>query len=276
MFNHQFSVSKTAIAICCFVALTLVNYTQANAQAGITVSPSRLYFQPGAKQEQKLILTNPNTERDLEIGVSLNDWKYDSLGNNVTFEAGTLPTSCARNIQILPGSYFTLPAGSSKEITVVIPPNATQDSAVPVRTAMLYFTQLNPGDSKTENGAAIKVTVRMGVKIYQSSSANAAKNMEIMDFAAQKVNGKIALLKLNVHNTGNIWLEGKLSYELFNKKTGKKTKLNTEDFYSLPGDERVFTTTLPDAMETGAYTATAIVNYGKDEGLKLAELDLDL
>ena len=266
--------SKSAFfAVSCYIIFSLTGLNHVFAQAGITVSPSRLYFQPGAKSEQKLTLTNPNTERDLEVGISLNDWNYDSLGNNITFDAGTLSTSCAKNVQILPGSYFTLPAGTSKEISVVMTPEADK-KGVPVRTAMLYITQLNPGDAKAENGAAIKVTVRMGIKLYQTGNANAKPDIEITNFMPLKKDNITSALKLYLQNTGNIWLEGKINYELLNKQTGKKIKLGTEEFYSLPGDNRVFSVKVPEQIEKGDYTATAIVNFGKDEGLKLAELDV--
>ena len=274
MLINPFPKMTVSIKALLFFLYFLLNVVTLSAQAGITVSPSRLYFQPGAKSEQKLILTNPNTEKALEVGVSLNDWAYDSLGNNVTYDAGTLATSCAKNVQILPGSYFTLPAGESKEISVIITPDANLDSKIPVRTAMLYITQLNPGDAKAENGAAIKVTVRMGIKIYHTNNTNTVKDIEITDFAALKNDNRISALRLNLENTGSIWLEGKINYELLNKQTGKKIKLDTEDFYSLPGDKRIFSVKVPSSVEKGEYTATAIVNYGKDDGLKLAELDL--
>jgi len=66
------------------------------AQAGMTVSPGKLYYKlaPGGTGTQKIVVSNPNN-KDLEIGVSLNDWDYDSLGNNQTYDAGTLKTSAS-------------------------------------------------------------------------------------------------------------------------------------------------------------------------------------
>jgi P pilus assembly chaperone PapD len=257
----------------CFLTLVLLTglTAGAGAQAGITVSPSRLYFQPGAKTEQKLTITNPNKDRSLELGISLNDWAYDSLGNNITYEPGTLPTSCARNVQILPGTYFTLAGGETKEISVVM--TADTGAAVPIRTAMLYLTQLNPGDATSGSGAAIKVTVRMGIKLYATNNAGGVPDMDITDFVTEEQDGKTTGLKLYVNNTGNIWLDGKINYEVMNKETGKKTKLDFEEFYSLPGDHRIFKMALPATLAKGNYTATAIINYGKNDGLKLAELD---
>ncbi|WP_118975100.1 fimbrial biogenesis chaperone [Taibaiella koreensis] len=244
------------------------------AQAGITASPTRLYFKPGSRQEQKVMVTNPNKDKALEIGVSLNDWNYDSLGNNMSYDAGTLSISCAGNVKVLPGSYFTLAPGESKELSISVG-GIVAGKSIPVRTAMLYLTQLNPGDGTAQNGAAIKVTVRMGIKIYYTELADAKADMEITNFTTRKNGDKIEALKLYVDNTGTAWLNGTIHYDLLNKETGKKYQIPAQEFYSLPGDKRLFENALPQEIDKGRYTATAIVNFGANEELKLAELDFN-
>lgn len=262
------------IKTCVAIALLLIATFETYAQAGITASPTRLYFKPGNKQEQIVRVTNPHKDKSLEIGVALNDWNYDSLGNNLSFEAGTLATSCAKNIQVLPGSYFTLAPGETKELTVSLG-NITPDKNIPVRTAMLYLTQLNPGDAQAPNGAAIKVTVRMGIKIYYTSLPDGKPNMEITNFMTDKTDGTVNKLKLYADNNGASWLNGTVHYDLLNKETGKKYKIAPIEFYSLPGDKRIFESDLPQGIDKGKYTATAILNYGANEELKIAELDFN-
>ncbi len=254
--------------------LLILISSRSYSQAGITASPTRLYYKPGNKQEQKVIVSNPNKDKSLEIGVALNDWAYDSLGNNLSFEAGTLPVSCASSVKVLPGSYFTLAPGETKELSVSVAGVST-DKNIPVRTAMLYLTQLNPGDATAQNGAAIKVTVRMGIKIYYTDDANAKANMEITNFTTVKEGDKISALKLFADNVGSIWLNGTIHYDLLNKETGKKYQIAPLEFYSLPGDKRIFENALPKDMDKGKYTATAIVNFGTNEELKIAELDFN-
>jgi len=245
---------------------------QIHGQAGITASPTRLYFKPGAKPEQTVMVTNPHKDKSLEVGVAISDWGYDSLGNNMSYEAGTLPFSCAKNVKVLPGSYFTLAPGETKELSITVG-GVAEDKNVPVRTAMMYLTQLNPGDAKSENGAAIKVTVRMGIKIYYTALATGAPNMEISNFITKQEAGKINGMKLYVDNSGNMWLNGTIHYDLLNKETGKKYQVAPIEFYSLPGDKRMFESDMPKDMDKGKYTATAIVNYGSNDELKIAELD---
>jgi len=246
----------------------------AQAQAGITASPTRLYFKPGARQEQKVTVSNPNKDKALEIGVALNDWNYDSLGNNISYDAGSIPTSCASHVKVLPGSYFTLAPGESKELSISVEGMAA-DKSIPVRTAMLYLTQLNPGDGTAKNGAAIKVTVRMGIKIYYTDLTDGKADMEITNFTTKKDGDKIGALKLYVDNTGTAWLNGTIHYDLLNKETGKKYQIPAQEFYSLPGDKRLFENALPEGIDKGKYTATAIVNFGDNEALKLAELEFN-
>src|ERR1700754_2197448 len=102
--------------VCLLAAFCICIHTQSNAQAGITASPTRLYFSPGEKSEQTIIVSNPNKDKELQVGISINDWKYDSLGNNLSFDGGTLDMSCAKYVKIMPGSYFTLAPGETRNI----------------------------------------------------------------------------------------------------------------------------------------------------------------
>ncbi len=246
----------------------------------MTVSPGKLYFKlpPGSTAVQKIIVSNPN-KKELEIGVSLNDWDYDSLGNNQTYDAGTLKISAADWVQVMPGSYFTLQPGEKRELDVIfnVPANANPDT--PVHTAMLFLTQLNPGDAKAANGASIKVSVRMGVKIYHSFSQAEERDIEVVNFtdilpAAGDKEGS-GFLELNLQNTGKMWLEGKIKWEILNTKTGDKKKLDEQVIFSIPGDKRIIRQALPADLGKGTYTATAIINYGNKDELKLVELEFE-
>ena len=156
------------------IVLTLVLFSsnkELRAQAGMTVSPGKLYYKlpPGASATQKIVVSNPNN-KELEIGVSMNDWDYDTLGNNQTYDAGTLKSSGAAWVQVMPGSYFTLQPNEKRELDIIFTVPGDANTSIPVHTAMLFLTQLNPGDAKAADGTSIKVSVRMGVKIYHAFS----------------------------------------------------------------------------------------------------------
>jgi len=265
--------------ICFLFVLALIGlHKDLLAQAGMTVSPGKLYYKlsPGASATQKIVVSNPNN-KELEVGVSMNDWDYDTLGNNQTYDAGTLKSSGSAWVQVMPGSYFTLQPNEKRELDIIFTVPGDANTAVPVHTAMLFLTQLNPGDAKAADGTSIKVSVRMGVKIYHSFSQVEEKDIEVVNFtdilpaADDKTSG--GFLELNLENTGKMWLEGKVKWEILNTQTGTKTKLEDQDIFSLPGDKRIVRQVLPANIGKGKYTATAIINYGNKDELKLVELE---
>lgn len=254
-------------------------------QAGMTSSPSKLYYRlaPGTSGTQKIMVSNPNA-KDLEIGISLGDWNYDELGNNQLYDPEVLKNSCASWIKVLPGSFFTLVPEENKDLSVVLTVPADADKRIPVHTAMLYISQMNPGNMSTSSGAALKVSVRMGVKIYHSFVNEDVRNIDVHNFydktdtIKDEKTGKnlyVSLLEISLENTGKIWLEGKTAWELVNLGTGEKIKLKDQDFYSLPGDKRLLRKELPADLKKGKYSATAIINYGNKDELKLAELEFE-
>lgn len=267
------------IYYCLFILFVIIGLSpNLMAQAGITVSPGKLYYklEAGGNFTQKVVVSNPTT-RDLEIGLSLSDWEYDTLGNNQTFDAGTLKNSASDWVRVMPGSYFMLGPGEKRELDVImnVPVNASNE--IPVRTAMLFLTQLNPGEGRAADGTSIKVSVRMGIKIYHSFNQAEKRNIEIVNFTDVLPNNddknSAGYLELKLSNIGNHWLDGKIKWELLNTQTGEKKRLNDQEFFSLPGDQRLLRQNLPSNMAKGNYIATSIINYGDKDELKLVELE---
>jgi P pilus assembly chaperone PapD len=263
------------------VAFMLASVTctiNASAQSGISVSPSRLYYNSSASgtKAQKVIISNPN-DKPLQIGVSVSDWAYDSLGNNRIVDAGKLPNSCAAAVKVLEGSFFTLKPHEEKQLTIQFSSAAIKKSSTePYKTSMLFFTQLNPGSASKTNGAAIKVTVRMGVKIYYTSNPDGKPELEITNLKDRPSDNGGKTLHLSMENKGKIWADGQCKWTLLNSGSGEKTTLEETGFYTLPGDKRILKKELPSSLPKGKYTATAILTYGKDKEIKVAELEFAL
>ena len=255
------------------IVLTAIPVSQLFAQAGITAKPSRLYFSGASPKSQKITINNPSG-KPLEVGVTVSDWRYDSLGNNEIMDSKTLPTTAANSIKILPGSYFTLKANETKEITVQFSPSGSNDAGY--QTGMIFFTQLNPGAATNNKGALIKVTVRVGIKLYYSpNAADETPTMAIENLKDMNIGDK-KNLQLTMLNKGKIWADGKCKWELLNTASGKKTKLPEQEFYTLPGDRRQLRMELPENLAKGKYTATAVITYGKTKEVKAAELEFEL
>src|SRR5690606_15208791 len=112
--NHFLTRSFVLIGLCFFTIQLAV------AQTGISVSPPRTYFtlNPGQSESKVILVSNPSKTNTLELSVAMNDWEYDQAGNNVIQDAGTLSTSSASWINILPQSFFSLAPGASHELQV--------------------------------------------------------------------------------------------------------------------------------------------------------------
>lgn len=251
-----------------FVALPILGH----AQTSLSVSPPRTYFTlgPGQVETKKLLVSNPSKTQTLELAVSFNDWEYDSLGNNVIKEAGELKTSAAEWIEILPQSFFSLAPGASHELDIRMRVPDTLSKEIPVHTAMIFLTQINPSSGVDDKGANIKIAVRSGVKIYHRNNINRAADLEIMGFAHKtEQNDKLQFV---FENQGNVWSDGTITCELLNQDTGKKTKLDDIVFYSMPGDKRTVYFQLPENLAAGKYIASAIMDYEHASAVKMAEL----
>lgn len=263
----------------CLLLFITLSSCKAFGQSGMTVSPGKLYFKlaPGSTSIQKIIISNPN-DRELQVGASISDWDYDTVGNSKMHEMGTLKTSCAEWFKVLPSSVFTLQPNERREVQVVFTAPGDADRSIPVHTAMLFLSQMNPVNSRSQTGASIKVSVRIGIKIYHSFLQTEDRQIEVtglQDKPALPGTKGESLLELRIQNTGKIWLEGKIKWELLNTQTGKRTKLEEQDFYSLPGDKRIITQNLPVDLKPGHYTATAVINYGNKDELKVVELEFE-
>lgn len=247
-----------------------------NAQAGMTVSPGKLFFfgNEGNSVAQKIRIINP-TDRELEVGVSINDWRYDFAGGNEIAAFSSLPESAASWVRINPGTHVVIPGNSFKEIEVNLAVPSAQERNHPVHTAMIFLTQLNPSDSQDASGAAIKVAVRIGVKVYHAISETSGE-LSVNDLTASTDDQNRKWIHLSYSNTGTTWTDGKVAWSVFSYNTGKTIPLGEQEFYTLPKDRRESRVELPADLASGKYTITARVTYEKNKTVQLAELDFEL
>ena len=238
---------------------------------GLSVSPPRNYYasEAGVSSNNKILVSNSSQTAPLVLTVSLHDWMYDELGNNVIAEAGSFSNSCALWVQVKPQTYFTLAPGESKEIEVTVTPPARTADSPDVHTAMLFITQTNPVDSYNDNGALVKVSMQSGIKLYHRYNTPANPSIEFTDY---RFNKEAKNLDLALENTGNIWTDGTVATELVNLNTGTKHKLEDQIIYTLPADKRKVTVPLPKDLKPGKYTASSVISYGDDDTIKMAEL----
>jgi hypothetical protein len=266
------NANKLSISILIFFVFSFTGYSQ----AGMTTSPPKLYFvaKKGEVKVQRIVVSNP-IDIDMQVGVSTGDWDYSETGGNQFWESDSVRNSCSSWYRILPESYFILKPGESRNIDIELHVPDSASESIPVRTSMVYFTQLNPGTSRNQQGVGLRISVRMGVKIYHAFSESEPQ-VEIINFENKtKENGNE--LHLVVENTGNIWADGQVETDVVNTGTGEKIRLERSQFYSLPGDKRLIVIDAGKVKNKGEYLATAVVRcQNADDKIKVAELNFSL
>lgn len=241
------------------------------SQVGLSVSPPRVYYSlnPGETGSQKVLVSNVSKEHSLNLSFTFGDWQYDSYGNNLMLPPDSLDNSCAGWLSLPGGTYMTLEPGENREIDLgmTVPVELNDDANV--QAAMLYVTQMNPVDGVNAQGAAIRINVRQGIKIYRKGSAPETKKVEIENLTYDK---EANSLVLTFGNEGNIWINGRVSTSLFNESSGKESNIEAIDFYTMPGDRRIMRIPFPHEPEKGRYTATVMLDYGDRATIEAAEL----
>ena len=162
------------------ISLLLFSASVLHAQVGLSVSPPRVYYTLGEGESgsQKVLVSNLSKEHMLNLSVTFGDWKYDDRGNNLMFPPDTLENSCVSWLSLPIGTYMNLEPGESREIDVMMTVPAILQQADNVQTAMLYVTQMNPVDGVDAQGAAIRINVRQGIKIYRKGLQPETKQLE--------------------------------------------------------------------------------------------------
>lgn len=244
------------------------------SQVGLSVSPPRVYYRlnPGETGSQKVLVSNISKEHPLHLSLSMGDWYYDLNGNNVLLRPDSLENSCASWITIPDGMFMTLEPGEKREIELVMAVPVEPVPATNVQTSMLYITQMNPVDGVDSQGAAIKVNVRQGIKIYRKGSAPEKRKVEIENLSYDKTSNS---LLVTFKNQANIWLDGHVKTSLFNQHTGKESHIQAIDFFTMPGDLRVMQIPLSQELEQSEYTATIMLEYGDRTTIEAAELQFN-
>lgn len=242
------------------------------AQVGVSVSPPRVYYtlDPGESGTQRILVTNISKQHSMDLSITFGDWRYDDYGNNVMLPPDTLKNSCVSWLSVLSGTYLTLGPGESREMELTMTVPIGINTSENVQTAMLYVTQMNPVDGVDAKGAAIKINVRQGIKVYRRGSVPEKKQLEIVDMTYNKESNSVGL---GFNNNGNVWINGILNTTLFNSSTGKEMDLGKIDFYTMPGDHRKMIIHATEPLEKGNYIATVVIDYGDDSVLEAAELE---
>ncbi|MFN6037823.1 MAG: hypothetical protein ACK452_05100, partial [Bacteroidota bacterium] len=135
-----------------------------------------------------------------------------------------------------------------------------------------------PNMNESSVGMGIKNSFGFGVNIFQNPPGVQPNNIEIVKMSFSK---KDQLLKSNqifmqAKNTGNGIGYCLYYLELTNLVTGKQNKLKVKQFAIFPGYTKDFIFELPPDIESGPYSALAVLDFGNKDELQTAELEFKI
>ncbi len=246
----------------------------------VSVSPSRLYFNAGIGEyeTQEVMVTN-NSDKPQSFQVSFADFEArGNTGKSDIMKAGESEHSCADWLSASP-SFFTLNAGESKKVKVLLQvPNTPEANQVKwaVMSIKLAHERTAPQE-KGENiiGFGIVQTFQFIIHIFQSPPTVTYKDAQITSFKTYEKDGK-KYFYLEVKNTGDAILDCASYIEITNLQNGESNRLDVKAFTVLPGTSREVLFPFPESLQPGKYSIMGVVDFGSDEKVEAAELELEI
>ena len=116
-------------------------------------------------------------------------------------------------------------------------------------------------------------TMGFGVYIYQNPPNVKINKVEIVSFTFN-YDDKNRYVHLRCRNTGDGIGYCKSYVELSNFNTGKVERLPLRRFNVMPTQERLFEFILPGAIEKGKYSVVGVLDFGSEEELEAAEMEI--
>ncbi|MGL4611359.1 MAG: hypothetical protein ACRCYY_17065 [Trueperaceae bacterium] len=236
--------------------------------ADIGLSPARLDLtvEPGETITETItLLTDAVSEQQIQVEVS--DFTLDPVGELNTLPAGSLEYSSANWLQpeltdfVLAGSE-----GRDFRISVTVPEDASLAGSY---HAMVFFTVVPP-PTETQ-GIGVITTTRIGLTIYVTVSNSEDNSAELVDFFQNDEK----TVTFAVANTGNTVMRLGGQVELRDEAGETKYALDIPDLPVLCESEREVTLELPTNIESGFYTALALVEDSR-RGLLVGELPIKI
>lgn len=249
----------------------------------VSVSPSRLFFnvEVGEYGSMEIQVTNNSTTSE-SFQISFAD--FEANGNQGKIEmmaAGESEHSCSQWLSANP-SFFELGPGESRNIQVILQiPNTPEANKVKWATMIVKLAKENKGAVGDQGdktvGLGILQTFQFVIHIFQTPPSVTFKKIEIKDFKDITSTGDLnRKISLEVENTGDAILNCASYLELTNYGTGETQRLAIKAFTILPGSQRQVVFDLPADIKRGKYSLLGVVDFGSDETIEAAEMDMQI
>lgn len=229
---------------------------------------------PGEEQIQKISVKNDG-KSPAKFNVFLQDWYRDSAGKKEYYNPNTQKFSNAGWAKVSPTFFTVLPdATQYLDLNLKRPKDDQKDK---VRWSMLFVEpveELNQGGDSKDLQTKINIRYRIGVLIYQTPPSINKRGLNIESLSLDEETKNIVFLK--IRNIEESVLDLRVNYQLLNLKTGEETDLKESKLSILPNSPRIFQLELPKNIGAGEYSLVAVIDYGLDYDLEVAEIDFKI
>lgn len=234
------------------------------------------HVEPGSNEIKKLTVRNyGNKEQTFRL--TLGDFYIDKNGKRIRQKAGENPRSCANWLSINP-SFFKLNPNEEKIIDVIL---TVPKGQYGTKWCYLYVNAvqeqtLSEVDKKLATG--IVVNPRISVQIFQSPLSNKKYSAKIKNLVevTDKSKDTSRVYEVEVENTGDKIIRGKVYLLLANIKTAKEQKFPAKSVTVFPGSTRKITLQMNAAIPPGQYALAAILDYGHNTPLEGVQIMLNV
>ncbi len=261
--------------------LILVTLIASNVYGqSVSVSPSRLYYtvSVGEYKSQIVKVTN-NSDKKQSFILSFADFEAKGIkGKTAIMKQGESEHSCSKWLSATP-SFFEIEAGETQDVQVLLQlPNTPDANKVRWATMNIKLAKERKAPGKNDDktvGLGILQTFQFVIHIFQTPPTVTHKEAKIISFKEIKTaNDSIRTLQIHVENTGQAIVDCASYIELTNLNTGETIREKPIAFTILPGSERLAYFVLPKKLKKGKYSILAVVDYGSDDTIQAAEMNL--
>ncbi|WP_436831334.1 COG1470 family protein [Parapedobacter sp. DT-150] len=253
-----------------------MSWTATSGQ-GLSLSPSRIFFEgsPGQTATQLLTFTN-RSDGDMTFSASIKDWQRDTLGRKIYFPAGELAQSNAGWLR-LSASTITLNPGETKTVSVTL--SVPENGFSGLTHSMVFFTQVKEQEpiSETKSRLGVNVLLEVGIQVYNRPLGLAAGELAFLAFEDQGIvttpTDTTRQMAVKIKNRGQVNRDAHVRFELTDMGTGEEIPVNTTAIAMLPDAEQWVYVQLPSHLK-GKFLAIAILDAGGRYELNVAEKEI--
>lgn len=248
---------------------------------GVAVSPSSMRFRvmPGKSETKYVTITN-DTYYPHKFKMTFSDFGMSNTGDIKQTPIGKTDNEygLTRWVTASP-NYVEVQPGEKKKIAIEVNLPDT-DAAYKAAWCLLMIDQakekdyiLPPAAKEGNIAMGIIPVFGFGVYIYQNPPNVKINKVEIVSFTFNYDKDN-RYIHLRAKNVGDGIGFCKSYVEINNLNTGYAERMPLKQFNVLPGQEREFEFKLPGNLPKGKYSIMGVLDFGSEEELEAAEMEI--